>query len=145
MLSVCFVLYLGRKVPCLEYLTAKEIEVLSHTFGIVKLQAGSVIYKTGDAADRLYVVLKGAVFEYSDRRKSKEEQVIHSKGSFFGEQALFTVEPRSTTTIAGDAKPLDIGAELHSLLFYFLASCMMLYHTFINTCVFCTLEFSLSA
>lgn len=101
-----------RKVPCLEYLTAKEIEVLSHTFGIVKLQAGSVIYKTGDAADRLYVVLKGAVFEYSDRRKSKEEQVIHSKGSFFGEQALFTVEPRSTTTIAGDAKPLGIGVEL---------------------------------
>lgn len=95
---------LARKVPCLEYLTSPELDVLSHKMGLRRVKPGEVIYQPGDPGNRLYVVHKGTVVESSKSAEDgKVEEEILVAGSFFGEEALLTPEPRSHTVSGGSA------------------------------------------
>lgn len=96
-----------RKLRCLECLTSSELDILSRSMGILKLKPGEIIYRTSDPGDRLYVIRKGTVHELKEGggRGSirNADQVVLSKGSSFGEEALLGRGPRSSTMIAGDA------------------------------------------
>ncbi|CAM6121132.1 unnamed protein product [Calypogeia fissa] len=105
-----------RKVPCLEYLTCPELDMLSHSMGLRKVKPGEVIYRPGEPGDRLYVVHKGTVVESTKSPKDgKVEEQILVAGSFFGEAALLTAEPRSQTTISGTAISPSAKIELYYL------------------------------
>jgi hypothetical protein len=51
-----------RSVPCLDYLTESEVEVLATAMGVVRFAHGENIYKAGEHADRMYVVRKVGSF-----------------------------------------------------------------------------------
>ncbi|KAJ7523712.1 hypothetical protein O6H91_18G059600 [Diphasiastrum complanatum] len=117
-----FLMYLAnskvlRKVPCLEHLTSAELEMISHSMGIRKVAPGEFIYQAGEAADCLYIVSKGTALESpTEGGRATGEHIILSKGSYFGEEALLSDEPRSTAMVAGKEDPSGPGgAELFYL------------------------------
>ena len=64
------------------------------------LKAGSVVFKTGDAADGMYVVRKGELVVYLEQG---EKEIILAKipeGGIVGEMALFEQMPRSASVKA---------------------------------------------
>ncbi|EFJ25644.1 hypothetical protein SELMODRAFT_98922, partial [Selaginella moellendorffii] len=94
------------KIHCLDYLFGSEIDLLSHSMGVRKLHSGEMLYRAGDPGDRLYIVSKGTVIETvhtptPDGSKQKGDQILLSKGSYFGENALLDDEPRPSTMVAG--------------------------------------------
>ncbi|KAG6541701.1 hypothetical protein Mapa_016966 [Marchantia paleacea] len=105
-----------RKVPCLEFLSNAEMDIVLHSLGVRKLKPGDVVYRAGDAADRLYIIQKGCVTKtIKNPKDGKVEEEILTKGSFFGENALDKTSPRSTTAIAGQGDPVSKTVELYYL------------------------------
>ena len=65
------------------------------------LEAGEVVFYEGDAGDELYVVGRGEVHAYVGLADGSRRQVGEFlSGDFFGEMAVFEVEPRSATCLA---------------------------------------------
>ncbi|BFI23367.1 hypothetical protein MPTK2_1g01440 [Marchantia polymorpha subsp. ruderalis] len=105
-----------RKVPCLEFLSNAEMDVVLHSLGVRKLKPGDVVYRAGDPADRLYIIQKGCVTKtIKNPKDGKVEEEILTKGSFFGENALDKSLPRSTTAIAAQSDPACKTVELYYL------------------------------
>jgi CRP-like cAMP-binding protein len=61
-----------------------------------QVKAGSVIFREGEAADRLFVIKSGEVRIQIGNRSITEL----SAGDIFGEMALIDNEPRSATAVA---------------------------------------------
>ena len=61
-----------------------------------EVKAGSVIFREGEAADRLFVIKSGEVRIQIGNRSITEL----SAGDIFGEMALIDNEPRSATAVA---------------------------------------------
>ena len=61
-----------------------------------QIKAGSVIFREGEAADRLFVIKSGEVRIQIGNRTITEL----SAGDIFGEMALIDNEPRSATAVA---------------------------------------------
>ncbi|KAL2650296.1 hypothetical protein R1flu_018424 [Riccia fluitans] len=91
-----------RKVPSLEFLTNAEMDAALHSLGVRKLKPGDIIYRAGEPADRLYIVHKGTVVKTNKTKDGKVQEEILTEGCFFGENALDTNVPRSTTATAGE-------------------------------------------
>jgi signal-transduction protein with cAMP-binding, CBS, and nucleotidyltransferase domain len=74
-----------RSVPCLDYLTESEVEVLATAMGVVRFAHGENIYKAGEHADRMYVVRKVGATNCEDSDRSvvvcddrfRAEEVLH--------------------------------------------------------------------
>ena len=61
-----------------------------------QIEAGSVIFREGEAADQLFVIKSGEVRIQIGNRTTTEL----SAGDIFGEMALIDNEPRSATAVA---------------------------------------------
>jgi len=71
---------------------------------------GDVIINEGEAADRMFFLMKGRVDIFGGGKSFKIAEVF--SGSYFGEMGLFAVEKRSTTVIAAeDVTVMELTSE----------------------------------
>lgn len=85
--------------PLFAGLPSAALEQLIDRLGLVELQAGQVLFRQGDTGDALYVVAEGSVAVIHEG-PPRQELTRFGPGSFFGEVALVTEEPRSATVTA---------------------------------------------
>ncbi|MEK7215098.1 MAG: cyclic nucleotide-binding domain-containing protein, partial [Chloroflexota bacterium] len=87
--------FLKRASP-FAHLSAPELRTLAAQLTPVRVPAGEVVFREGDAGDRFYLVVTGSV-ELS--RGGSRLQVMEA-GDCFGEVALLTAEKRTATVRA---------------------------------------------
>ena len=93
---------LVERFPLFQDLTPEQREVVVLYFESRDIQPGERIIRAGDKADRVYFLSAGEVEVDAARRK-----IRLGAGSFFGEMALLTGQPRSA-----DVTALDYGKLL---------------------------------
>ena len=62
--------------------------------------ANDVVVKEGDPGDSFYVITKGSVAVTVDDFGTQRQVAVLGRGSFFGEMAVITNQPRSATVTA---------------------------------------------
>jgi CPA2 family monovalent cation:H+ antiporter-2 len=85
--------------PLFAGLTAEQREVLLLHFESRRAQPGERVIRAGDKADAIYFISSGEV-EVTPR--GRQEKIKLGPGSFFGEMALLSGEPRSADVTALD-------------------------------------------
>ncbi|MBL9137789.1 MAG: cation:proton antiporter [Verrucomicrobiales bacterium] len=88
---------LVRHFPLFAGLSAEQQEVVILHFDVATAQPGERIIRAGDLADRVYFLSSGEVEVSVGRR-----QIKLSPGSYFGEMALISGQPRSADVTALD-------------------------------------------
>jgi serine/threonine protein phosphatase PrpC len=101
---------LGR-VPAFEYLSYQELLKVLSAGELVKVQAGEVLCKEGDAGGEMMLVLAGQA------NVTKKGQVLRAlgKGDVFGEMSMLDNAARSATVVA--AVPTNLLAFPRAVLF----------------------------
>lgn len=107
-------LALLKTIPMFAMCDAREVERLGMLVEEVDLPAGRVLFKQGDIAQELFIVVSGQV------SVERDGTVIATSGpgEFFGEIALVAGGPRTATvTCATDCRLLVLARrEFHSLM-----------------------------
>lgn len=108
-----------RRVPLFAELPQEEIERLAGQMRLLRYPAGAILFVEGDAGDRLYIVLEGAV-AISKAIGTDDERLlnIHGAGEFIGEMSLLTGDgTRSASARAhADTQLLELTAADFELL-----------------------------
>lgn len=89
-----------RNTPLFGALTASALRSLIRRVRVVEIAEGETLFRQGDRADALYVVVDGAVVPIaeSDGPGSPETRLaVLEAGAFFGETGLVTRQPRNAT------------------------------------------------
>jgi trk system potassium uptake protein TrkA len=98
-----------RKVDFLAPLSAEELATVARGAEYLRKEPGEAIFKKGDAGETFYVVVSGQVNLLADGGRVVE---VVKPGGFFGEIALLTGEPRSTSAAAATLCELaSVGRE----------------------------------
>ncbi|MCZ6508801.1 MAG: cyclic nucleotide-binding domain-containing protein [Acidobacteria bacterium] len=104
-----------RAVFVEQRLSSMEIHFLASLSSEERFYAGEVIFREGDAGDKMYVVLEGRVM-ISKRIPGAGEEALAflERGDYFGEMALIDHETRSASAKAHDdvAVVLSIAREV---------------------------------
>jgi len=107
-------LALLKTIPMFAMCDAREVERLGMLVEEVDLPAGRVLFKQGDTAQELFIVVSGQV------SVERDGTVIATSGpgEFFGEIALVAGGPRTATvTCVTDCRLLVLARrEFHSLM-----------------------------
>ncbi len=90
-------LQLLEKVPLFAGLDAKALAAVLAAGEEQTAEAGSVLFREGDAGDACLVLLEGRVRLHRQRGEQDLELAQVETGGFFGELALFDGSPRSAT------------------------------------------------
>jgi cAMP-dependent protein kinase regulator len=94
--------------PLFAGLAQEALEALVQQLTLVQLSGGEVLFHEGDPGDALYVIVEGEV-AVSAEGPPRVEMARLGPGSFIGEVALMTDQPRSATVAATqDAELLRI-------------------------------------
>lgn len=64
------------------------------------VNGGDILYRSGDSADSLYLILNGEVNLIKKSSDGKSESVVFSENDFFGAKELFCNIDRCTTTVS---------------------------------------------
>lgn len=89
-----------KKIPFLSKLTNEALETLAEKAKSVKYPRQATVIMEGDESSSLFIMLSGKVRVYSSDDKSKEVTLlIQEPGTYFGEIALLTDEPRSASVV----------------------------------------------
>lgn len=90
-----------KKIPFLSNLADDMLVALADRAKPIKFQKQATIIMEGDTTSSLYIILSGKVRIFGSDDKSKElTLMIQEAGSYFGEIALLTDEPRSASVAA---------------------------------------------
>jgi voltage-gated potassium channel len=100
-------------VPLFQKLGSAELVGIVRALRPRNLTAGAVICRKGETGDQMFFIVEGHV------SVATPSPVELGPGTFFGEMALITGEPRSATVVASSAVSL---LSLHSLDFQVLSS-----------------------
>ena len=100
-------------VPLFQKLGSAELVGIVRALRPRNLAAGAVICRKGETGDQMFFIVEGHV------SVATPSPVELGPGTFFGEMALITGEPRSATVVASSAVSL---LSLHSLDFQVLSS-----------------------
>jgi len=107
-------LALLKTVPLFAMCADREVERLGMLVEEVDVPAGRVLFKQGDTAQELFIVVSGQV------RVERDGRVLANRGpgEFFGEIALVAEGPRTATaTCVTDCRLLVLGhRDFHSLM-----------------------------
>jgi CRP-like cAMP-binding protein len=77
-----------------------------------KFIGGEVIFRQGEAGHVMYFIASGKVRIFQTVRGKEKTLAILTKGSFFGELALFTKRQRSATAmVTADAELIEVDSE----------------------------------
>ena len=92
-----------------EGIGADFLQTIAPQIGVLRIRAGEVIFREGDAGDSLYLVGEGSV-KISKPGNAGEQEIVGyvDTGNFFGATSLLAGEPRSATATA--VEPALIGA-----------------------------------
>ncbi|HIF93387.1 MAG TPA: cyclic nucleotide-binding domain-containing protein [Myxococcales bacterium] len=82
--------------PLFGELEPASLHSLIRRVRIVTLDAGQVLFRQGDAANSLYVIVDGAIVPIAEGEPRKKLAVLE-RGEFFGEIGLMTKQPRGAT------------------------------------------------
>ena len=104
---------LVSNVPLFKKLAPDELVAIVRALRPRQVQAGAVICRKGDAGDQMFFLVDGRVTVMAPT------PIELGPGSFFGEMALITGEPRSANVTAATAVSL---LSLHAVDFQILAS-----------------------
>lgn len=73
---------------------------------------GSVLFRDGDAGDKMYVIQQGRVRIFTEVKGEEKQLAILGPGDFFGEMAILNDKPRTASAVViEDARLLVIDAE----------------------------------
>ena len=98
--------------PLFGDLDPASLHTLIRNVRVVSLEAGQVLFRQGDAANSLYVIVSGAVIPIAEGDRRRKLAVLEN-GEFFGEIGLMTKQPRGATIEAlVDTKLLAIDRRL---------------------------------
>lgn len=98
------IIQIKRSVPFLSDLTVEELQDLMRIARIRIWRDGQAFFREGEAADGMYIVLKGDA--KVEKRLQQGDQLVLSKlkaGDVAGEMGLIEHEPRSATVRATGA------------------------------------------
>ena len=84
-----------------EGINAEVLKKITPKIGVMRMQAGEIIFREGDPGDSLYLVGEGYV-EISMPNTTGDHEIVGyiNPGNFFGATALLAGEPRSATATA---------------------------------------------
>jgi CRP-like cAMP-binding protein len=82
--------------PLFGDLDPASLHTLIRKVRVVSLEAGQVLFRQGDAANSLYVIVSGAVVPIAEGERRRKLAVLED-GEFFGEIGLMTKQPRGAT------------------------------------------------
>ncbi len=90
-----------RHVPLFALLDDDELAVLAQQVELRSFAARQRIYKLGDAGDRAYILLSGAV-QVSTVDEDQQQVVVHqpTHGEFFGFASMLDASPHQTSAVA---------------------------------------------
>ena len=102
-----------REVGLFGALSDEFLEHLVSTLEVRRLLPGETIFKEGDPAREMYVVLDGEIEVLKKSRRGRETRVaILGPNDCFGEMSIIDMQPRSATVrTLGPAKLLKISTE----------------------------------
>ncbi len=102
-----------RDVGLFGALSDEFLEHLISTLAAHRVQAGETIFREGDPAREMYVVLDGEIEVLKKSRRGRETRVaILGPNDCFGEMSIIDMQPRSATVRAlGPARLLRITTE----------------------------------
>jgi CRP/FNR family cyclic AMP-dependent transcriptional regulator len=90
-----------REVGLFGALSDEVLEHLAATLKVVMPNAGDVVFREGDDAREMYVVLSGEIEVLKRSRRSTDARVaLLGAGDWFGEMSILDVQPRSATVRA---------------------------------------------
>jgi CRP/FNR family cyclic AMP-dependent transcriptional regulator len=90
-----------RKISFLSTMPDDALNALSAKAKVFKFPKQAVIISEGDETSSLYIILSGKVRVFGSDEKSKEVTLlVQEAGSYFGELALLSDEPRSAAVEA---------------------------------------------
>ncbi len=83
-------------IPLFGDLDPDSLHTLIRNVRVVSLDAGQVLFREGDPANSLYVIVEGAVVPIAEGGRRRKLAVLE-RGAFFGEIGLMTQRPRNAT------------------------------------------------
>ncbi|HEX6275703.1 MAG TPA: cyclic nucleotide-binding domain-containing protein [Polyangiaceae bacterium] len=90
-----------RNIGLFGALSDDVLANLSGLLSVVKPQIGEVIFREGDEANAMYVVLNGEMEVMKASRNGVEARVaVLGPGDWFGEMSIVDIQPRSATVRA---------------------------------------------
>lgn len=92
--------------PLFAGLSSELLEALVAHLALVSLEPGRALFREGDPGDALYVIVEGEVSVVVAEAPPRAEVQRLGPGSFIGEVALLTDQPRSATVTAVTAAEL---------------------------------------
>ncbi|MCR9096011.1 MAG: cyclic nucleotide-binding domain-containing protein [bacterium] len=99
-------------IPLFGDLDPASLHTLIRRVRAVSLEPGQILFRQGDPANSLYVIVEGAVVPIAEGDRRRKLAVLE-RGSFFGEIGLMTKQPRNATIEAlVDTKLLAIDRRL---------------------------------
>ena len=107
-----------RQVPLFESLDTEAAHELCELLESLDCKAGTVLFRTGDEGDAMYIIEHGKV-RISVRAEEGHEVTLTElhRGDFFGEMALFDGKPRSADARVADNARLAVLSREHFLSF----------------------------
>jgi len=90
-----------RNIGLFGALSDDVLAALSGMLSVVQPQIGEVIFREGDEANAMYVVLNGEMEVMKASRNGVEARVaVLGPGDWFGEMSIVDIQPRSATVRA---------------------------------------------
>jgi uncharacterized membrane protein len=107
-----------RHVPLFESLDTEAAQELCELLENLDCKAGTVLFRTGDEGDAMYIIEQGKV-RISVRAKEGHEVTLTElhRGDFFGEMALLDGKPRSADARVAEDVRLAVLSREHFLSF----------------------------
>lgn len=102
-----------REVGLFGALSDEFLEHLTKTLSVMRVMVGETIFREGDPAREMYVVLDGEIEVLKKSRRGRETRVaILGPNDTFGEMSIIDMQSRSATVRAlGAARLLRISTE----------------------------------
>jgi CRP-like cAMP-binding protein len=97
---------LGRDYGGLKVNQAKRLKDLEREnerlWKVVQLAQGQILFRQGDAADALYLVVEGAIIPIAEgaEGEGRRKLAVIERGDFVGEIGVMTKQPRNATVAA---------------------------------------------
>ncbi|MBF0320818.1 MAG: cyclic nucleotide-binding domain-containing protein [Nitrospirae bacterium] len=92
-----------RQLDFFSFMTDDDIVKLLRMSKVRRYKQGDIIFDEGQAGDRFYVIIDGAISIYKQLEDGKTERLAElSQGECFGEMALLEDSTRSARAVAND-------------------------------------------